>query len=136
MKFVKEALGDVLKPKSQEEIDNAIVKKFYIEEIKTKLEKLKGNLFCLYVYDDSWSINGYTKNTEKLFKEMMGWMLESFEHGYRRKAVIYTIDPDEDGFFSDEGSHETGKDGVNVWVIIETLDEGEVSVFIKENKMG
>ena len=131
--FMAESINDVLKPKPQKEIDDELEKLFNISKISEKIEKSKQkNIICLYIYENDWSSNTYynASKTDLLLKKLIEWAVSAYQHNWRRRFVVYALNPTVEGAgmigtFNDEGNTIQGLDGVDILCYLEIRGEDD-----------
>jgi len=102
-KFIYESLSDVLKPKTQEEIDKNLSEIFDINSVREHIRKYSmGKLLCVYVYDTDWNMNFYSNNVNNIIKNLTDYVIKSYKYELKRTIVVYKIDGE--GKFSDESN--------------------------------
>lgn len=134
--FVSEAIEDVLRPKSKNEIDEAKNRLFHLKEISDKLSLHRGKLFILYIYETDFNVFEHMMNEEKVYKRLCEEVFEAFENDWTRKIVVLSLDPKQDGLFTDEGRSVYVRGGTNFVCEIDLKEsmEGRADVSVNLGK--
>lgn len=118
--YLSENVKEVLKPKSQEEIDQYIREIMDIDAIRQRIQKAKGNLIALYVWEPDWDLTKFSKNTDNIINNLIDYVLEAYKNNWKRQIAVYTIDENIEGNFISDGLGPNCSGGVkillNIWV--------------------
>jgi len=110
--YLSESIGDVLKPKSKEEIDENLRQIMDIDAIREKLEDSKGQLMALYIWESDWDITKFTTDSNKILKDLFEYVMEAYKNNWKRQIAVYTLNGE--GVFMSESDGATGNGGVKV----------------------
>lgn len=125
--YLSEGVGEVLKPKSQEEIDQAIREIMDIDAIRQRIQKGKGKLIALYVWEPDWDLTKFSKDADFITKDLIEYVLEAYNNNWKRQITVYTIDEKIGGAFTSERNGPNAMAGVkillNIWVQEDWQDE-------------
>lgn len=119
--LVYESIEDVLKPKSDEEINNNLSKILDYKKLKEHLQKYSLNKLLFYVYDEGnnkYII--YCKTVDLLLKNILDNILENYNYNWSSSFIIYTVDPLQDfGMVIDERLHTDCSKAMSILVEID-----------------
>ena len=111
--------SEVLKPKSKEEIDDAIAKIFDLQRIRNAIsEQTPGTVLALYVWEGADDSTRFSKNQQFIINTLLETALEAYNNDWHFIIIVYELDPNRDGTFDSSRGGE-GFGGVKLLVNME-----------------
>lgn len=131
---MNENIKNILKPKNTKEINNIIKQKFNInfEQIREILNQYQGKILFLYIYERDWNTIKYSKNQNIIIKEIFNNILEATDINSYRKITVFSMNPNIDGEFFDEGIDQHSTGGIRILFEIE-IEHGYPKSIVKLN---
>jgi hypothetical protein len=113
--YLTEAVSDLFKGKSKEEIEKNISEIFDLQAIRNKIESFSmGHLLALYIWESDWDTTLFFKDTETIIKNLVDYSLEAYKNDWKRQIVVYRIMENEGGMFTSEGAGPSCNGGVRI----------------------
>ena len=133
--YLSENVNDILKPKSQESIEQELNDLLKTNQLRDVLNKNIGGIFCLHIYEPDWTANIYFVDIDAIIMEFLINAEEAIKNDFYRRIIFYKLDPSKlnkntEGRFSDEGSAVYGNGIVKVLAEISINERDDIKLRI------